>query len=171
MQRLVGALLFLARDHVENREYCDIAVVLEEILPLYRGEINKKEIDLDVTTQPTPVVAPSGIVDCVLHNLLENALEHTTVGTIAVHVDGQRIVVRDTGSGIAPEAQQHIFDRRYRSPGGNGMGIGLYLVQRICNRLDWEIRVDSQPGVGTTFTIGIRNQPSPDTGFSELASG
>lgn len=153
MQRLVSALLFLAREGGEQNEYADAATVLDELLPFYRSEIHKKGLELEVTAEPAPVAAPVGIVDCVLHNLLENALEHTERGTVRVHLDASRLVVEDDGEGIPREALDHIFDRRYRSPESRGLGIGLYLVQRICHRLDWPISVDSLAGRGTRFEI------------------
>jgi signal transduction histidine kinase len=48
-----------------------------------------------------------------------------------------------------------IFERRYRGAQSRGLGLGLYLVSRICQRLGWKIETYSAPGQGTTFRIGL----------------
>lgn len=156
MQRLVSALLFLARTRDEQQqEECDVARVLVDVLPYYSRKIRNKGIDLKVVSHSAPVRAPEGIVDCVLHNLLENAVEHTVTGSVQVYVGPQRIEVRDTGHGIEHQALQHLFDRRYRCAESRGLGIGLYLVQRICTRLGWRISVESDRENGTIFLIEL----------------
>ena len=158
MARLVSALLFLARGNGDGAELggCDIAQVLEEVLSYYANPINEKSIDLQVDSTPTPVAAPAGIIDCILHNLIENAVEHSAGGQITVAVNPSRIEIGDTGPGIDATALEHIFERRYRSASSRGLGIGLYLVDRICRRLGWRIEVASELRRGTRFTIHLR---------------
>ncbi|GAB3684281.1 sensor histidine kinase [Salinisphaera aquimarina] len=160
MQRLVSALLFLARDQPQHGEYCDVASTLDEVLPYYAAEITKKNLSLRVDTHPSRVAAPAGIVDCVLHNLIENAVQHTSGGTVDICVNNEKLVVSDNGEGIAPDALEHIFNRRYRSANSRGFGIGLYLVKRICTRLGWLITVTSSLDAGTRFEISFPEEAS-----------
>ena len=97
----------------------------------------------------------------VLSNLISNALKHTVKGTIkfgySVDEDGENInfYVSDTGSGIAPEFIDHIFDT-YASKDAEqqkGFGLGLALCKIIVEKLDGKISVQSKLGEGSTFTF------------------
>jgi signal transduction histidine kinase len=79
-----------------------------------------------------------------------------------LEVDGAKAVVRvrDSGSGIPPEALPHVFDRFYRadkarSQAEGGAGLGLAIAKWIVESHRGSIRVDSYPGTGTTFTMEI----------------
>lgn len=158
MQRLVSALLFLAREQPRQNKRCDIAAILADILPFYEDSLNKKNIHLDADTAPAYTDAPPGMVDCILHNLIENAVEHTADGRIEVRTNPNCILIRDTGSGIDANTLQRIYERRYHTRKSSGLGIGLYLVQRICMDLDWRIEISSRPGQGTRIEIRL-SQP------------
>jgi heavy metal sensor kinase len=106
-------------------------------------------------------------IERLLTNLLSNALKFTPEGgevrvEVAREPDGARLVVEDTGRGIAPEYLPHIFDRFYRVPGKGtapapeqGLGLGLSFVAWIVKAHDGTIEVDSTPGKGTKFTIHL----------------
>ena len=102
----------------------------------------------------------------ILRNLLENACKYTPRGTIDVAARWNRrndeieIDVSDTGVGIEPGEIDAIFEA-FRQ-GGNrsdlataGVGLGLYIVQRLTGRLGGEVCVQSMPGRGSTFTIRV----------------
>jgi CheY-like chemotaxis protein len=97
----------------------------------------------------------------VFSNLIGNALKHTTKGSITygykLEEEGEKIsfFVSDTGSGIAPEFIEHIFDT-YASKDAEqqkGYGLGLALCQIIVKRMGGDISVESTVGEGTTFTF------------------
>lgn len=100
-----------------------------------------------------------------LRNLLENALKYTPAGgtvtlCAAEENDGVAIAVRDTGSGIPPEALSHIFERFYRSKTARsqrvrGSGLGLALTRSIVEANGGQIGVASKLGEGSTFTIRL----------------
>ena len=96
-------------------------------------------------------------------NLIKNALDHTKAGN-AIHVTWQafasivQIVVTDNGCGIHPEDLPHIFKRFYRSrfsKDTQGIGLGLSLTKTIVEAHNGTIEVDSELGVGSTFTINF----------------
>jgi signal transduction histidine kinase len=97
--------------------------------------------------------------------LLDNAIKFTdaagTVG-LTLEADGGKAVVRvrDSGSGIPPEALPHLFDRFYRADKARsrtegGAGLGLAIAKWIVEAHRGSIRVDSYPGTGTTFTVEL----------------
>lgn len=164
MQRLVTALLFLARDASSEEgaaSHSDAAMVLEDVLGYQRDAMTAKHIELSVATQPTPLPLPEGVVYSVLHNLIDNAVRHTENGSISVAITPERICVADTGSGLPAEALTYIFERQYRTADSPGLGIGLYLVSRICDRQGWTIHVDSAPEQGTRIEIVLDPDVEP----------
>lgn len=100
-----------------------------------------------------------------LQNLAANALRHTSKGGTVelMAVPGHKevtITVCDTGSGIAPEHLEHVFDRFYKAdpsrPGeASGSGLGLSIVKAIIERHRGNISVASRPGKGTEFTVRL----------------
>ena len=91
-------------------------------------------------------------------NLLDNAIKYTDSGSITVSVTAYqlfaRIDIADTGRGIPESEQAKIFSRFYRSESdGEGVGIGLYLAREIVSREGGYIKVSSQPGKGSVFSI------------------
>jgi signal transduction histidine kinase len=154
MQRLVAALLFLARDpQRESEELSDAAVVLDDVLVDQHDAMTANRITLSLNVHSTPLPLPKGVVYSVLHNLIDNAVRHTKDAELAVEVTPERIRVVDAGRGMSAEVRNHIFERRYRTADSPGLGIGLYLVMRICDRQGWLIHVVSRPGQGTQIDI------------------
>lgn len=96
----------------------------------------------------------------VVSNLLSNALKFTRLGRVDVQVDpverGVRISVRDTGIGIAHEALQKIFQPFTQADAGiarqyGGTGLGLALTRKLCEAMQGELEVRSEPGMGSQF--------------------
>ena len=88
-------------------------------------------------------------------NLLGNAVRFTDAGRIVLHLRPERIEVRDTGIGMAPEALIKAFDPFYRADPAReeGRGMGLSIVRRLGERFGWPVSLDSQLGKGTTAVI------------------
>ena len=95
----------------------------------------------------------------VVEQVLSNAVKYTSAGSISIKCDGDRLVISDTGIGIAAEDLPRIFDRGYTGFNGRtdrkASGIGLYLCRRICDNLGHSIKAESAPGHGTTIIIGL----------------
>lgn len=102
----------------------------------------------------------------ILTNLLGNAVKYTNAGGVVLsarHLRDERMVeftVADTGIGIPPEELPYIFDmfsqvRASRRHSSGGVGLGLHIVKKFTELLGGDIHVNSQQGVGSTFTLKI----------------
>jgi len=114
----------------------------------------------DIIVHSDPV-----LLETILRNLISNALRYTKQGSISLFAkehDGQiQISVSDTGIGIALQQQREIFNEfqqlKHASSGGTtGLGLGLSIVERLINILGHEIKVQSQVGQGSTFTLIVK---------------
>jgi signal transduction histidine kinase len=111
-----------------------------------------------------PVLGDPVVLRRILDNLLRNAIESLSSSdglvTIEMHrspAGGVRVTVADTGRGMSNDELSHAFDDFHTTKPG-GTGLGLSVVRRLTADLQAELRVDSAPGRGTTFTIDL---PSP----------
>jgi len=138
-----------------------IKSVLETVEPLAQSK--GLEIVVDSDRAPTQVVTDPLRLQQVVTNLLSNAIRYTESGSIKIicqQLASQwSIAIADTGMGILPEDQAHIFEPYYRcvTPEQtyvpNSTGLGLAIVSRCVKILQGEIELVSQVGVGSTFTV------------------
>jgi PAS domain S-box-containing protein len=163
--------------NLEHRPFT-LAALIEDITELLapRAQAGKLEIAAYVDERlPVEVVGDAARLRQVLLNLVGNAIKFTSTGGVALIVepgiwpDEISFLVRDTGIGIAPEAQQRIFrefeqaDARIaRSYGGNGLGLSI--SERIVKRMGGRITLRSQPGIGSTFEVSVSLAASDGNG-------
>jgi signal transduction histidine kinase len=162
MQSLIEALLFLARGESDGASQpCALDQIVREAVEVVATGAAVKSLQLNVEVEPVVVAGAPVMVACVVNNLLLNAVNFTQEGFIEVKLTQTELTVRDTGIGIPPDDLSRIFERRYRGAQSRGLGLGLYLVSRICQRLGWTIQTSSAEGSGTIFRIllGTRNAP------------
>ncbi|WP_394740020.1 sensor histidine kinase [Natronococcus roseus] len=166
LQVMVDDLLEYSR--VETRgdpfEPVDLDAVLEDALTDLGVRI--EETDAEITAEELPRVAGDrSQLRQLFQNLVSNALEYSGDEPPRVHVSAERVgdrwevAVRDEGIGIDPEDQERIFevfDRLHTQADHEGTGIGLALCQRIAERHDGTLEVDSEPGEGATFSVLLR---------------
>ena len=121
------------------------------------------ELTLD-TPEPVEVQADVLLMTRVLNNLIANAFRYgKDGGHVSVTVRRENgwavLAVRDDGIGIAPEQQERIWQRFYQvdpaRSGGEGTGLGLYMVRQIARLYGGTAEVDSAPGQGSTFAVRI----------------
>jgi PAS domain S-box-containing protein len=168
LDNLVSALLdvtrIVGRRVVLEPHDCDLAELAREVVERARSEAEKAGCEL-VLEAPAPVVGrwdPLRI-DQVLTNLLSNALRHGAGRPVEIVVDvvdpeAARLVVRDHGEGIPREQMPLLFGRFQRGrgrTGQGGLGLGLFISRHIVEAHGGAIRVASEPGQGTTFTIEL----------------
>jgi PAS domain S-box-containing protein len=109
-------------------------------------------------------------LDQVLVNLLTNAAKYGAGRPVHVRVEEAgafaRLIVRDEGIGIAPEALPRLFGRFERAVSDSqygGLGLGLYISRQLVEAMGGRVRVDSRLGEGSTFTVELPLRPAPAT--------
>ncbi len=153
---LIAALLSLAREGTDAATHaeCDVAAVAREAVEKHRYLLSGKDtrLELEIHAEST-LAAEKVLLAIVLDNLVRNALAFTEVGEVKLRVEATRVIVTDTGRGIGAQDIGHIFQRHYKGSGSQGVGIGLSLVKRICERYGWEIAIASREGEGTVAEL------------------
>ena len=139
------------------RQLSDCALAFEPVW-------EEKQIEFDASLEDRTVIqADASLLELVWNNLLSNAFKFTPPGgrvTLTQSCrDGWAVVtVADTGCGISPQAQKHIFDKFYQADPSHacaGNGLGLALVRRVLERTGGRITVDSAEGRGSAFTVQL----------------
>ncbi|QLG28144.1 PAS domain S-box protein [Halorarum halophilum] len=172
MREMVDGLLRYSR--VESRGDPFEPVDLESVFANVREDLRVQieEHQAEITTEDLPrVEGDAGQLRQVLQNLLSNAILYSGDELPRVHVSAERsgstwtVSVADDGVGIDPGNEDRIFEVFERLHGREeypGAGIGLALCQRILERHDGEIWVDSEPGEGATFSFTLPAAEDPD---------
>ena len=161
MEAVIDAFLLLARevDVEPQSELFDVGEVVRYEAANVEELLQGKQVQLRVLVEGSQMLmAPPRVMHVVVANLLRNACLYTDVGEVEVRVMPGQVVVRDTGIGMSSEALARIFDPFFRADGGRqlGVGLGMPIVRRLCERCDWRIEIDSREGQGTTVTLLYR---------------
>ncbi|MBM4246259.1 MAG: HAMP domain-containing histidine kinase [Deltaproteobacteria bacterium] len=178
MQQLVEKVLDGSADQagalVPSPEPLDLESVCGEALAATHILLRRRPIVLTGTLEPGVLVfADRHRLGRVIANLLGNACKYTVAGEIHVQTRscGRHALIRvqDTGSGIAPDALPYIFDRYRRAHTGGppGVGLGLAIARRLTERTGGTLEVESELGVGKTFTVTLPLCAARETGANE----
>ncbi|HKW86320.1 MAG TPA: PAS domain S-box protein, partial [Nitrospiraceae bacterium] len=161
VQKIVRQLLDFSQQHEPELSVNDINAVVERVLVLTNHALIANQIRLDKQLQPDlpELMVDRHMIEQVLMNLILNAIQAIKGGgTITIRtrvIEGTcQIDVEDDGCGIAPNVLPRIFDPFFTTKGtGEGTGLGLSVSLGIIERHGGQIRVNSEVGKGTVFTI------------------
>jgi len=168
--KLVNTLLDFSRIEAERAEASfvptDLAELTRDVASSFRAATDRAGLELAIDCPPMgePVYVDRDMWEKIVLNLVSNAFKFTFEGSIRVGVrdlgDRAELEVADTGTGIAEHELPRLFERFHRIEGARsrsfeGSGIGLALVQELVRIHGGTIRVTSQPGKGSTFTIAV----------------
>ena len=145
-------------EHDLGEQLCECLLRHEQV-----WERSGIDIETDIAEGVT-VKADAELLSLVWNNLFSNAFKFTPAGgTVSLSLTATEhhatVTVKDTGCGMTAEVGAHIFEKFYQgdpSRAVQGNGLGLALVKRVVDILQGEIRVESEAGVGSTFTVRIR---------------
>ncbi len=171
IEALIKDLLDLER--IERRvglklAKCDLRQITHNVVTELLLTAQQRRQTLEYTPPPTDVDfgvrGDAQRLYQVVSNLVSNATKYTQPGgtiTVSLRIqdDELRFDVRDTGPGISPEAQVHIFERFYRAPtvaaDDRGTGLGLAIVKSIVEQHGGRVWVNSLVGQGATFSVAL----------------
>ena len=130
---------------------------------LLSGQWTEKELDMTMDLEEAVYVGDYDLMQHLWINLLTNAVKYTPKGgSITVTLKNEEkfiaVSVADTGKGIPPEDRERIFDKYYqtdKSHSKRGLGLGLAICKRIVQLCNGTLEVESEVGVGSTFTVRL----------------
>lgn len=145
-----------------NRQQVDLKAVAERACQSLAQAAKDKELALSFEGEEAFVLGDETLLFEICGNLIDNAIKYNVKdGRIQVRVTGgknPRLTVRDSGIGIAPDHQPHVFERFYRtdtsrSKATGGTGLGLSIVKHAVEFHQATIKLNSSPGEGTEITV------------------
>jgi two-component system OmpR family sensor kinase len=152
---MYASLTYRLEGKEEKAEVFDFAEVIEERVGYIRELIDSKHLSVTLDLERTAVKMSRSSAERLIDNLLSNAVKYSDLGdSITVTLKDRVLRVADTGIGIDKEAQEDIFKRYKRANNERGgFGIGLNIVLSICKQYRIRLDLQSEKGVGSTFTL------------------
>jgi two-component system sensor histidine kinase SenX3 len=155
-----------ARDALRRDELLDVDRIVAAAVDQNRVVAAAKGIEIRLRAKSkAKIYGDQALMVVAVHNLVANAIAYSSEGGrvgigVTVDRDAVEIAVADQGIGIAPEDQDRVFERFYRvdqarSRNTGGSGLGLSIVKHAVQNHGGDVRVWSQPGRGSTFTIRL----------------
>ena len=143
--------------------------LIERIEADFRPVAREKHIEFRVSSTENDVESDPVLLERVVRNLVDNAFKYTRAGSVTLAAEHDensvRITVRDTGPGIPESEREKIFEEFYQI--GNperdraeGLGLGLAIVRRLAQLLGLRVKLKSEPGRGSMFSIRLPRAPA-----------
>ena len=136
---------------------CAIDAVLEEVLQRTAGLFLAGQVQLAYRPTQLQVTSDSRLLAVLFEQVLTNAAKYSPAGQVTISAEGSRVIIRDTGCGIAADELPRVFQRGYAGSRGRlddrASGMGLYVARQIADYLDIGLDLTSKPQQGTTVTL------------------
>ena len=164
VEQYVEMVLTFLRLNSENTDYVikeyDLDKIIRQAVRKFSSEFIGRKLRLVYEPLNTTVLTDEKWITFVIEQVLSNALKYTHSGNITITLEPEnKLRIRDTGIGIAPEDLPRIFENGYTGYNGRtdkkASGIGLYLCKRICSNLGHTITAKSIVDVGTIIDIDL----------------
>jgi signal transduction histidine kinase len=134
-----------------------VEAVATELVERYRDLFRAKPVALHLSVKSLPrLKVDRAVLSMVLGNLLRNALSFTDAGEVEVVIEADRVRVEDTGQGIPKTDSNRLFQPYVRSGDSAGAGLGLSLVQRLCERQGWRVSLARRTAGGTEACLWFK---------------
>jgi signal transduction histidine kinase len=152
MENIIETLLWLSREDeaIDQSQVFEVVSTVRDIIEQNRYLLGNKRIDIEIIAEHDPQLSiPAPIFQIMITNLVRNAIQHTAAGKIRVVVKDDRVSVSDTGAGMSSGDLKLVTQLDLSKDRNKGFGMGLSIVKRLCDRLGWELRIESEKGRGT----------------------
>ncbi len=160
ISELIDTFLILAQINNKSTKHdyttCELGPIIRKVVEQQRIWLGSKPLEVIIEeSEQLIVLAPPGIPNVLVANLVRNAFRYTERGTVTISMKSGQLIVTDTGIGIDESMQARIFKRETmeNSDDMDRVRLGLSIVQRICERYGWTVCFESKKGQGTQFTV------------------
>ena len=165
MEELIDAFLVLARetDKEFENEWVLVRDLVDREINLASIYLEGKDVEVQVVEEYSlELMSAKKVLSIVLGNLIRNAILYTNEGRVTITIRENSVLIADTGIGMDGEQLKRIFQPYYRAENENktkrkGYGVGLTIVRRLSNRLNWRVNVESEVNVGTRVEVIFSN--------------
>ena len=149
---------------------CDLDELIRASVRRYAPQFIARKLSFSYEPNSVKVVTDGKWFTFLLEQLLSNAVKYTYEGGVTVKLtDDAKVIVSDTGIGIAPEDVPRVFEKGFTgfngrrvsdtgTDGGRATGLGLYLCKKTAHKLNVGLSVESEVGKGTTFTVDMKKE-------------
>jgi PAS domain S-box-containing protein len=172
IRKLVLNILFFAKEREFKPEATDVLNFAYDVAASVESKIKAAgvELDSDFDSDPREVQMDTGVVRLALINILENALDACVEDTakkshrigFSVKRADKNVVfeISDDGIGMDRETRENLFTLFFSSKGNQGTGLGLFIANKIIAQHGGNIKVESKPNTGSSFSITIPMKPA-----------
>ena len=158
----------------------DIVLFSESLVYNYNSLARKADVKISFTANvpESNILFAANAYEKIVNNLVSNAIKYNKPdGLVEVKLDVLKshiiLTVRDTGIGLNKDEKKKIFERFYRSEtkkAENGFGIGLAIVKELVDLQQGEIKIESEPGLGTKITVQLPVQNSDSLASADITT-
>ncbi len=145
IERLIDTFLVLARQgkHPDKYDICNLQTITEQVVESYQHILDTKPVEVKIQApEAAEIKAPSSLLAIALGNLVRNAFQYTMRGKVTIMVHADRVSVIDSGPGLDSSRK--------------GMGLGLTIVERVCETMNWQFIISGGKGEGTRADLIFR---------------
>ncbi|BBN83825.1 two-component sensor histidine kinase [Pseudoalteromonas sp. A25] len=153
IEQSLSILLALAREDTLVRGQSRLLLAIEQSVIQQYEHLADKDIKLAINVDAqveVPIAQASLLI--LLNNLLGNAFKYTTKGKISISYRDNTLCIEDTGQGIGNDQQMQVFEAGVKGENSQGLGLGLNIVKRLCEKLELHYQLSSS-GSGTRVEI------------------
>ncbi len=176
MRKLIADLLDMTRiesgQKLRQLDTVDVLAVANTSIETMLPEASKRSISIDLqNSEPVTMTADRGEIEMVLNNLISNAIKYNKDGgrvTVVIERHAEQVLIRvaDTGIGMSKDDLARLFDEFVRIKNSQtrnilGSGLGLSILRKLALLYGGDATVESEPGVGSTFTVTLKDANQP----------
>lgn len=152
---MYSSLTYRLEGKIEPPEHLSFGDIITKRVEYVKELIESKRLNITLDIEPTHIEMSKTSANRLIDNLLSNAIKYSDLGdSINISLKDNILIVKDSGIGIAKEAQKDIFKRYHRANDERGgFGIGLNIVLSICKEYKIKLELESKKGEGTLFRL------------------
>lgn len=135
INQTIATLMLLAREQLPAAHAVNLLRLVEQSILQQQHKLAAKPVQLELAiSQHAQVVSDDTVLLMLLNNLLANAFDYTAAGVINITFAGNQLTIQDSGSGIEAAIREQAFEAGVKGKHSQGMGVGLSLVKRLCDK-------------------------------------